>query len=494
MLASPSLAVVAALLASFVNGHPPGSSLPDIGNSTNVCQHISRAISSKSDVYYPTSGLAYMKDISHWASSSAQQAACSVEPGTAEDLGRILQILGETKTPFGVKGGGHATNPGFSSSPGILIALYRFNEATYHPDSQTATIGSGLICDDAYGLLEPYNVSVLAGRVSGIGMAGFILGGGYSWKTNQHGLALDSVVAFELVMPNGRVVTVTETSDAELFFGLKGGFNNFGIVTRFTMKAYPQTAVWGGSITYLASSIPDITSAVLKFSSTVTDPKASMITTYGYTDAQALVTQLLFYDGPSPPSGIFDDFMNIPAVMRDVSERSILSLVQSAPSNTSAGQRGAFHTVPVLKYTPNLLQTIINETTYWGQRLSTQSEFLIAYSIEPFLPEILSFNDSPSAYPPDRSQAFLPLNLYLAWSLETFDDEYFDAIRESAAYIRSVAISEGLSTPDAPKYPNYALFDTPLRDMYGDNVARLKDIRSRVDPHDVMGLAGGFKF
>ena len=85
---------------------------------------------------------------------------------------------------------------------------------------------------------------------------------GYSWKTNQHGLAVDNVLAFQLVKPNGKVVQVTQASDPELFFGLKGGQNNFvtnhlvvilsesfwrrwqGVVTSFTLKAFPQTPVW----------------------------------------------------------------------------------------------------------------------------------------------------------------------------------------------------------------------------------------------------------
>jgi FAD/FMN-containing dehydrogenase len=69
--------------------------------------------------------------------------------------------------------------------------------------------------------LEPHGVSVVGARVTGIGVAGFILGGGYSWKTNQYGLAIDTVQAFELVLPDGNITTVTPTSNVDLFFGLR---------------------------------------------------------------------------------------------------------------------------------------------------------------------------------------------------------------------------------------------------------------------------------
>lgn len=78
-----------------------------------------------------------------------------------------------------------------------------------------------MIWDDVYTVLEPHNVNIVGGRVSGVGVAGFTLGGGYSWKTNQHGLTLDTVQAFGLVLPNGTVTKVTADSNADLFFGLK---------------------------------------------------------------------------------------------------------------------------------------------------------------------------------------------------------------------------------------------------------------------------------
>ena len=99
-------------------------------------------------------------------------------------------------------------------------------QVTYDAGAQTATIGAGLIWDDVYTALESYNVNVVGGRVSGIGVAGFTLGGGYSWKTNQYGLTLDTVQAFELVLPNGTVTEVTSTSNADLFFGLKVSLGN----------------------------------------------------------------------------------------------------------------------------------------------------------------------------------------------------------------------------------------------------------------------------
>ena len=73
------------------------------------------------------------------------------------------------------------------------------------------------------------------------------------------------------------------------------------------------------------------------------------------------------------------------------------------------------------------------------------------------------------------------------------DDVVFDTIKESANCIRNAAIKEGQTIANAPLYPNYAIFDTPLENMYGRNVDRLKALKRAVDPSNVMGLAGGWK-
>lgn len=77
-----------------------------------------------------------------------------------------------------VKSGGHTMNPGFSSTPGVQIALSRFNQVFYDASAQTVDVGPGQIWDDVYAALEPYNVTVVGGRTAGVGVGGLLLGGG----------------------------------------------------------------------------------------------------------------------------------------------------------------------------------------------------------------------------------------------------------------------------------------------------------------------------
>ena len=114
-------------------------------------------------------------------------------------------------------------------------------------------------------------------------------------------------------------------------------------------------------------------------------------------------------------------------------------------------------------------------------------------AIEPFDSGLFS-HGSPSAYPPDRSRAVFPSVLNIAWTNASLDKTMADVLRDGAKTIRDVEIEDGQNLTDAAVYVNYALFDTPLEDMYGGNLARLRSIKAKIDPDRVMDLAGGFKF
>jgi hypothetical protein len=114
--------------------------------------------------------------------------------------------------------------------------------------------------------------------------------------------------------------------------------------------------------------------------------------------------------------------------------------------------------------------------------------------MEPYPPGLFS-HGSPSAYPPDRSRAVFPSVLTAKWSDRSLDETMARVLRESAKAIRDVAVfADGQDLSEATVYVNYALFGTPLEDIYGGNLPRLRGIKAGVDPERVMDLAGGFKF
>ena len=131
---------------------------------------------------------------------------------------------------------------------------------------------------------------------------------------------------------------------------------------------------------------------------------------------------------------------------------------------------------------------------FWGSRLwALDKNATLSSTLEPFDKGLFS-HGSDSAYPPDRSRAIFPSTPSAQWSNSSLDETMADALRQIAHAIRTTALEDGQDISNATVYPNYALYGTPLKDMYGGNVERLRAIRAAIDPDDVMGLAGGWKF
>ncbi len=171
------------------------------------------------------------------------------------------------------------------------------------------------------------------------------------------------------------------------------------------------------------------------------------------------------------------------------------------------------HDVAITQYSPAVFDAFVNQTKvsppfriinvraqtgtrsqFWGERLWTlDKNITLNTAFEPFHKGLFS-HGSGSAYPPDRSQAIFPSALTVVWLNASLDDTMAYVLRNISDTIRNVAIADGQNVSHAAKYPNYALFGTPLEDMYGGNVERLHEIRVAIDPEDVMGLAGGWKF
>ncbi|KAH8979805.1 FAD-binding domain-containing protein [Lactarius akahatsu] len=494
----PTTSLLCALsLAALACGYPgtleDRATLVTTSRFNATCHQIAAAISNASEVFYPPSPQ-YVSDISHTYASSSQASICSVEPGSADDLSKILRIIGSTRTPFAVKGGGHASNPGFSSTRGVQISLARFDKTAINSTSGTVELGPGLTWDQVYTALDPAGVNVIGARIPGVGVAGVTLGGGFSYKSNEYGLSVDNVVSYDLVLPNGTITSVT-SNDTDLWFGLRGGLNNFGIVTNFVVKSYPQTKVWGGFMFYPPNQLAAVKDALVRYQRKQ-DIKASAAVLLNYGSGQLLVGSFLFYDAPVPPQGLFDDFLTIPTTSKNISTTSFADLIllfnQLNPSPGSI--RNYFCGVPVTQYSPAVFDAFVNQTKFWGAYLaSLDKNATVGVTLEPFDSGVFS-HGSGSAYPPDRSQAIFPSVLGYTWTNASIDGIVASAMRKESAAIHAVALADGQNVSHAAVYVNYALFGTPLEDIYGQNVPRLRKIRAAIDPEDVMGLAGGFKF
>lgn len=129
-----------------------------------------------------------------------------------------------------------------------LTALEVNEEAKY------VWVGPGHDWGTVFSYLGKYNLTAAGGRLSPVGVPGLLLAGGVNFQGNQHGWAADNVIEYEIVLANGTVKYATACSDPDLFWALKGGSSNYGIVTKFKLNTFPSAQVYAG--VYSVTDIP----------------------------------------------------------------------------------------------------------------------------------------------------------------------------------------------------------------------------------------------
>ncbi|KAJ7938385.1 hypothetical protein B0H13DRAFT_2572423 [Mycena leptocephala] len=158
---------------------------------------------------------------------------------------------------------------------GFTIDLQKIDTISLSRDQKTVSIGPGASWKMVYHALEPYNLTAAGGRTSNVGVAGFLLGGGVSFLSLEHGFGSDNVVAYEVVLADGSIRVATPHSHRDLYWALKYGSTNFGIVTRFDMSTFPVDQIWGGAFFYNISHARPLLDSLVNFTAALADdPKA----------------------------------------------------------------------------------------------------------------------------------------------------------------------------------------------------------------------------
>ncbi|GAW24266.1 hypothetical protein ANO14919_138490 [Xylariales sp. No.14919] len=253
----------------------------------------------------------------YWSTACGSlKPSCILMPTTTQEVAAIVSILAANNESFAIKSGGHNPNNYFASiDGGPLISTKKLDQVILDPVTETVRVGPGNRWDDVSGALDGSGYTAVGGRIGNVGVGGYMLGGGLSFMSTEYGWAANSVLEFELVLANASVVTVTESNHPDLFLALKGGGNNFGIVTSYLLQAYPQGDVWGGNLIFDAT--PEVSKAMLAavrdFTENYDDEKAGIIVTAERTLATLvdLWVIFLYYNGPEPPTGVFDKFLDI---------------------------------------------------------------------------------------------------------------------------------------------------------------------------------------
>ncbi len=240
-----------------------------------------------------------------------------------------------------IRGGGHSIAGLSSPADGMLIDLADMRGVHVDPLTNRAVVQGGAVWADidretqAFGLVAP------GGVVSDTGVAGLTLGGGYGWVRRAHGLSVDQLVEAQVVTADGSVVTTNENEHPDLFWAIRGGGGNFGVVTSFTFALHPLGPLVGFSATfYPAEEYAQVLRGWRDYAETAPDEVSSLVVTFTFPADPHMPPQLhdrkvaivgAVHSGPDPEQGlaVTAPLRQLGTVLADLSGPAPFTAVQS---------------------------------------------------------------------------------------------------------------------------------------------------------------------
>jgi len=174
------------------------------------------------------------------------------------DVIRAVNFARENSLTLAIRGGGH-NGPGLGTCDrGLVIDLGRMKGVRVEPATATVRVEGGCVWGDVDHATHPFGLAVPCGFISTTGVGGLTLGGGVGYLTRRCGLTIDNLLGVDIVLADGRFVTVSERENSDLFWAVRGGGGNFGVVTSFHFRAHSVKTVYGGPIFWPLEQARDI--------------------------------------------------------------------------------------------------------------------------------------------------------------------------------------------------------------------------------------------
>ncbi|KAF1817433.1 FAD-binding domain-containing protein [Eremomyces bilateralis CBS 781.70] len=424
---------------------------------------------------------------------------CRVLPRTTEEVRKAISAVTEYSAPFAVSSGKLGNAQSVSNvDRGITIDLGRLESIELADDGKSVTLGPGARWIDVYRHLEHFRLGVNGARDGFVGVGGYVLGGGLSWYASYSGWTCDTVIEFEVVLANGLIVTADASHYSDLFWALKGGGNNFGIVTKITLPTFGLCSVFGGYMLFDQElmEVDDLLYNFRRFNNE----------TLPNTRVGGFLQFATIFGGGTSEEGVAFAYVDAEDGTADVANRYFHEpVLQNRTHITSLSEMSRFISEIVyrplhkVRFTLTLLNdevllTIYNIFSRWSRRLKKEETLqILAMGLHPLTESHLSHGNNPLGLRAQDSPLVM-IDVELHW-LQSGLDRYYENLGWLIYLeMRYAAKTRGSFHPFVNM--NYAAkWQDPVKSYGEENIQRMMSIREAYDPTRVFTrfLKGGFK-
>jgi FAD/FMN-containing dehydrogenase len=231
-----------------------------------------------------------------WAKPTGQMPRAAVRCTMAAQVRETILACREGGLPLSVRGGGHDW-AGRALCEGVVIDLSEMRGVIINTEDGIARISGGARASDVVMMTDSLGFALVTGSVGSVGMTGFTLGGGYGSLMSRFGLAIDNLISADVVLADGRVVIASQESEPDLFWALRGGGGNFGVVTAMKHRLHDLPRVLSGLIIYPFSDAEAVLSGYAEITAVAPDELSVQVVLAGGFDGSPIVIVAPMWSG-----------------------------------------------------------------------------------------------------------------------------------------------------------------------------------------------------
>jgi len=406
-----------------------------------------------------------------WNGMIDRNPSMIVRPANIADVMRTIRFVREYQLPFSVRGGGHSVSGKSVADGAVMIDMFRMRGVQVDPSGQSAVVQGGAKWGELDREAEKYGLATTGGVISSTGVTGLTLGGGIGWLMGRHGLSCDNVISADLVDAEGAHMSVSKSENEDLFWAIRGGGGNFGIVTALELRLHPLESVEGGMLLYPRNAAVDLLRRYRDVSLTAPDELtayAALMTGHG----SPLAGIAFCHSGArSQAAGAGRKFFLSDAPIADMTGEKKYSEIQSMLDFAAPAGLHYYFKCPFLRdLTDDAIRTIVE---YSESAPTEQTQVVIEHM------------HGAASRVPATDTAFglrrvhYSINIMPAWSDPALSEQCMSWAKGLSAQLESFGASDA--------YVNYLGDEgaAAVRASYGVNYERLSQLKRKYDPENL---------